>query len=112
MKRKFWIVLLMIASGCGGMLVQFTDNQVADLIFLGISRVFNTVAFGLFGLISAETFPTAIRSTGLGVTEAMSNLGNMAAPFFVTLAQVLSFEAVFIGGILNLVGGSSMLLVK
>ena len=85
---------------------------MADLVFLGCSRVANTIAFGLFGLISAETFPTAIRSTGLGITEAMSNVGNMGAPFLVTLAQVLSFKAVFVGGFLNVAGGTSMFLVK
>jgi len=42
----------------------------------------------------------------------MSNLGNMGAPFLVRLAQVLRFEAVFVGGFLNLAGGASMLLVK
>jgi len=41
----------------------------------------------------------------------MSNLGNMGAPFLVTLAQFLRFKAIFVGGFLNLIGGSSMLLV-
>ena len=107
-----WIVILMILSGAFGLLVQITDNQLVDIIFLGVSRLFNTVGFALFGLISSETFPTTIRSTGLGITEAMSNLGNMGAPFLVRLAQVLRFEAVFVGGFLNLAGGASMLLVK
>lgn len=112
MKRKLWIVILMILSGVFGVLVQVTDNQFTDIVFLGISRLFNTVGFALFGLISSETFPTAIRSTGLGITEAMSNLGNMGAPFLVTLSQHLSIKAVFLGGFLNFGGGASMLLVK
>lgn len=112
MKRKFWIVVLMLLSGVFGLLVEVTDNQLTDIIFLGISRLFNTVGFALFGLISSETFPTTIRSTGLGITEAMSNLGNMGAPFLVTLSQFLRFKAVFVGGFLNLAGGASMLAVK
>jgi len=79
---------------------------------IGISRLLNTVGFALFSLITSETFPTEIRSTGLGVSEAMSNLGNMGAPFLVTLAQIMSVKAVFIGGFMNLVGGVSMFLVK
>ena len=68
MKRKFWIVILMILSGIFGLLVEVTDNQLTDIIFLGCSRLFNTVGFALFSLISSETFPTTIRSTGLGIT--------------------------------------------
>jgi hypothetical protein len=82
------------------------------LILIGISRLFNTVGFALFSLISAETFPTSIRSTGLGVSEAMSNFGNMGAPFLVTLANFSSLKAIFMGGFLNVIGGFSMLIVK
>ena len=48
-----WIVILMILSGSFGLLVEITDNQLVDIIFLGISRLFNTVGFALFGLISS-----------------------------------------------------------
>lgn len=58
----------MIISGTLGICVQFADSQIGDLILIGSSRLFNTVAFALFSLISAETFPTSIRSTGLGVS--------------------------------------------
>jgi hypothetical protein len=81
-------------------------------LLIGFSRLFNTVGFALFSLITSETFPTEIRSTGLGVSEAMSNLGNMAAPFLVTISQVSNVKAVFFGGFVNLLGGVSMLLVK
>lgn len=112
MKRRFWIVVLMILSGIFGILVQFSQSRFMDIALIGTSRLFNTVGFALFSLISSETFPTTIRSTGLGITEAMSNLGNMGAPFLVTLAQFMRFKAIFVGGFLNLVGGSSMLLVE
>jgi len=36
----------------------------------------------------------------------------MGAPFLVTLAQFLNFKAIFVGGFLNLAGGTSMLIVK
>jgi hypothetical protein len=112
MKRRFWIVVLMILSGILGVCVEFTDSQVGALLLIGGSRLLNTVGFALFSLISAETFPTAIRSTGLGVSEAMSNLGNMGAPFIVTLANFSKLKAVFIGGFFNIGGGLTMLLVK
>ncbi len=58
----------MILSGGFGLLVQTSDDKTVDIVFLALSRLFNTVGFALFGLISSETFPTAIKSTGLGIT--------------------------------------------
>jgi hypothetical protein len=112
MKRRLWIVVLMLLSGAFGVCVEFSNSQAGDLVLIGCSRLLNTVAFALFSLISAETFPTSIRSTGLGVSEAMSNLGNMAAPFLVTLANFSQLKAVFIGGFFNIGGGLAMLIVK
>ena len=112
MKRKTWIVILMILSGILGVCIEFSKMEIADLVLIGFSRLFNTVGFALFSLITSETFPTEIRSTGLGVSEAMSNLGNMVAPFLVTLAQISNVKAIFFGGFMNLIGGLSMLLVK
>ncbi len=53
MKRKLWIIVLMILSGTLGVCVQFSNSQIGDLVLIGVSRLFNTVAFALFSLISA-----------------------------------------------------------
>jgi len=58
----------MIISGMLGISVQFSQSKTVDLVLIGGSRLFNTVGFALFSLITSETFPTAIRSTGLGIT--------------------------------------------
>lgn len=42
----------------------------------------------------------------------MSNFGNMAAPFVVTFAQLLTVKAAVAGGCLNVLGGLCMFLVK
>jgi hypothetical protein len=55
-----------------------------ELAFIGLSRLFNTFGFALFSLITTESFPTEIKSTGTGISEAMSNLGNMGAPFLLS----------------------------
>lgn len=103
----------MILSGSMGLLIQFTDtSSVVELIFMGASRLFNTVAFALFSLICSESFPTAVKSTGMGITEAMSNVGNMIAPFLVIFAQTLGVKAILIGGIINIAGGFTMSIVK
>ena len=42
----------------------------------------------------------------------MSNLGNMAAPFLVTVSDDLGVKAIFIGGFVCIAGGLSMSFVK
>ena len=42
----------------------------------------------------------------------MSNLGNMSAPFLVTLGDQIGVKGVFISGIVCIVGGLSMTFVK
>jgi hypothetical protein len=68
--------------------------------------------FGLYSLITTESFPSGIKTTGTGVVEAMSNLGNMASPFVVTLADKFDLQSMFIGGIVCLFGGLVMFLSK
>lgn len=75
----------MCSAGVLGVLLQVMPaGSVVEIIFIAFSRLFNTFGFALFSLITTESFPTEIRSTGTGVSEAMSNLGNMGAPFLVT----------------------------
>lgn len=89
-----------------------SPGSVIEIIFVGLSRVGNTFSFALFSLITTESFPTEIRSTGTGVSEAMSNLGNMGAPFLRSGAAKIGVKGVFIGGFVCIAGGASMLLVK
>jgi hypothetical protein len=88
-------------------------------VFIGISRLANsnsiTIAafcFGLYSLITTESFPSGIKTTGTGVVEAMSNLGNMASPFIVTLADKFGLQSMFIGGVVCAAGGLVMFLSK
>jgi hypothetical protein len=64
----------------------------------------------LFGLITTESFPTSIKTTGTGIVEALSNLGNMASPFIVTFAGKINVQSIFLGGILILIGCVPMFL--
>ena len=66
----------------------------------------------MYSLITTESFPPGIKTTGTGVVEAMSNLGNMASPFIVTLADKFSLQSMFIGGIVCAAGGVIMFLSK
>jgi hypothetical protein len=42
----------------------------------------------------------------------MSNLGNMASPFIVTIAEKINVQSMLVGGIVCLAGAASMLLSK
>jgi uncharacterized protein YjfI (DUF2170 family) len=69
MYRKISIIILMIISGCVGIFIQFTSTKSGiELALVGISRICNTFAFTLFSLITTESFPTSIKSTGTGVS--------------------------------------------
>ena len=113
MHRKRWIMIFMVLSGAIGLIMQFAvAKSEFETVLIAISRLFNTFGFALFSLITTESFPTSIRSTGTGISEAMSNLGNMSAPFLVTLGDELGVKGVFISGIVCIVGGLSMTFVK
>lgn len=52
MPRKLWIILVMCVSGAFGVLVQLTGaTEALELVFIGLSRLLNTVGFALFSLI-------------------------------------------------------------
>ena len=121
MKRKRWLIFFMLISSAIGILFQFVlrkeDKQwdadrYIETVFIGISRLANTFCFGLYSLITTESFPSGIKTTGTGVVEAMSNLGNMASPFIVTLADKWGLQSMFIGGVVCGVGGVIMFLSK
>lgn len=66
----------------------------------------------MYSLITTESFPSSIKTTGTGIVEAMSNLGNMASPFIVTLADKFSLQSMFIGGVICAFGGLIMFFSK
>lgn len=103
----------MITAGVIGVIDELTvQSSDLEIALIGISRLCNTFSFALFSLITTQSFPTSIRSTGTGVSEAMSNLGNMAAPFLVTISDDIGVKAVFIGGFVCIAGGLCMSFVK
>ena len=63
-------------------------------------------------MITTESFPSSIKTTGTGVVEALSNLGNMASPFIVTIADKMGIQSICIGGVVCLVGAVAMLFSK
>lgn len=67
------------------------------LLVLGpLVAFFGTGYFSGFGAVAAETFPTAIRATALGVTYNSGRLLSAVAPFIVgTMAQNRGFGAAF-----------------
>ena len=69
MYRKRWIMTFMVAAGIIGIIDQLTvQSSDLEIALIAVSRLFNTFSFALFSLITTESFPTSIRSTGTGVS--------------------------------------------
>ena len=106
-------MIFMILPGVIGVIIQpIIQNSHFQILLIGLSRISNTFSFALFGLITTQSFPTSIRSTGIGISQALSNLGNMISPFLVTISDNIGVKAVFIGGFVCIVGGFSMFFVQ
>jgi predicted MFS family arabinose efflux permease len=112
-QRRLCLMVLMFLSALFSLLVQTTDQRFLELSLIGGSRLFNSMGFAVFNLLTSETFPTTIRSTGIGVADALSNLGNMSAPFLVVFVQFFmpGLKTAFVGGLMNLASGASLFFV-
>ena len=60
---------------------------VMSLAFLGKWSV--TVAFGIVYVLSAEVFPTEVRTTGLGASSCVARAGAMAAPWIALMGTTM-----------------------
>ena len=56
---------------------------VMTLAFLGKLAI--TVSFGIVYVLTAEIFPTEVRTTGLGSSSCVARAGAMAAPWIALL---------------------------
>lgn len=63
-------------------------------------------------MITTESFPNSIKTTGTGIVEAFSNLGNIVSPFIVTISDHLGIQSIFIGGVVCLIGALALLFAK
>lgn len=60
------------------------DNQVLQSIVISITRVGCVFAYSLISILETESFQADIRSTAIGLTKALSQLGRIGVPYLIT----------------------------
>ncbi|CAI9731796.1 organic cation transporter protein-like [Octopus vulgaris] len=79
------------------------------LVVLGKSGI--SAAFSSIYLLSAEIFPTVVRTNGLGVASMTSRIGSMLAPFILHLSYYVKWLPLSIFGVLSFISGMMILLL-
>ncbi len=94
-RKRTYVTYLLMAAILLGLYARVREPWV--LLLLGpFVAFFGTGYFTGFGIVTAESYPTAIRATAQGLTYNIGRLASAAAPFVVgTLADQRGFGAAF-----------------
>ncbi|AMY07335.1 Sialic acid permease [Luteitalea pratensis] len=94
-RRRTYVTYLLMAAMLLGLYAQVRSPLV--LLLLGpFVAFFGTGYFTGFGIVTAESYPTAVRATAQGLTYNTGRLASAAAPFVVgSLADQRGFTAAF-----------------
>ncbi|XP_038044550.1 organic cation transporter protein-like [Patiria miniata] len=82
-----------------------TDLTVVILVFAMLGKLFSTAAFDIIFLMSAEVFPTVLRSAAFGASAMVGKVGGMVAPFIVYLNVIHNSIPMIVFGVLSLLAG-------
>ncbi|CAI9731807.1 organic cation transporter protein-like [Octopus vulgaris] len=88
-KGSFWFPVILVVLG------KF-----------GISGAFTSIF-----LLSAEIFPTVVRTNGLGIASLSSRIGGISAPFLLQLSYYVKWLPLSIFGLLSVIAGLLLLLL-
>ena len=94
--RKWTIILYMIGGGCSAFCMANTRDQ-GLIIFFGscLSFFMNGTYAGIYAY-TPEVYPTAFRTTGMGVASSFGRLGGLSAPIVIGLTYAhIGFGGVF-----------------
>ena len=94
-RKRTYVTYLLMAAVLLGLYAQVRSPLV--LLWLGpFVAFFGTGYFTGFGIVTAESYPTAIRATAQGLTYNTGRLASAAAPFVVgSLADQRGFALAF-----------------
>lgn len=94
-RKRAYVTYLLVAAAL--MFVYARVQHPVVLLVMGPAvAFFGTGYFTGFGVVTAETYPTAIRATAQGLTYNVGRLASAAAPLAVgTLADQRGFDAAF-----------------
>uniref|UniRef100_W5UFF3 Putative transporter SVOPL n=1 Tax=Ictalurus punctatus TaxID=7998 RepID=W5UFF3_ICTPU len=93
MGRKFSMVVLQVLSAIFFMLINICTTMFGFTVLLFLLRSLVSMNFNVVYIYTAEVYPTAVRSIGMGFCTSFSRIGGMIAPF---VAQVLMSKSVLL----------------
>src|SRR5918993_446221 len=94
-RKRTYVTYLLMAALLLGLYAQ-VRSPLALLLLGPLVAFFGTGYFTGFGIVTAESYPTAIRATAQGLTYNTGRLASAAAPFVVgSLADQRGFTAAF-----------------
>uniref|UniRef100_A0A8C2QB81 SVOP-like n=1 Tax=Cyprinus carpio TaxID=7962 RepID=A0A8C2QB81_CYPCA len=91
--RKPSMVILLVLSAIFFMLVNICTTMFGFTVLLFLLRSVVSMNFNAVYIYTAEVYPTAVRSLGMGFCTSFSRVGGMIAPF---IAQVLMSKSVIL----------------
>ncbi|XP_051544223.1 putative transporter SVOPL isoform X2 [Myxocyprinus asiaticus] len=91
--RKPSMVILLVLSAVFFMLVNICTTMFGFTVLLFLLRSVVAMNFNVVYIYTAEVYPTAVRSIGMGFCTSFSRIGGMIAPF---IAQVLMSKSVIL----------------
>ncbi|KAK3775885.1 hypothetical protein RRG08_011449 [Elysia crispata] len=102
--------VLCLACGVIGQYTSGLGHLITALALAG--KCFSGAIFVTFFVYATELYPTVIRNIGLGFGLVWARLGGVLAPQFNQWSKaLLGFDAIYVFGVLSLVGGFAILLL-
>jgi len=93
--RKWTIILYMIGGGIAALLMSGTRQESLITVFGFVLSFFMNGTYAGIYAYTPEVYPTAFRTTGMGVASSFGRLGGIAAPLIIGFA----FARIGFGGI-------------
>ncbi|XP_050963378.1 LOW QUALITY PROTEIN: putative transporter SVOPL [Labeo rohita] len=91
--RKPSMAILQVLSAFFFLLVNICTTMLGFTVLLFLLRSVVSMNFNVVYIYTAEVYPTAVRSIGMGFCTSFSRVGGMIAPF---IAQVLMSKSVIL----------------
>jgi MFS transporter, putative metabolite:H+ symporter len=97
--RKWTIILFMVGGGISAFfLSNVRDETLIPLFAFFLSFFMNGTYAGIY-IYTPEVYPTAFRTTGMGVASAFGRIGGIAAPIIIGFA----FSRIGFGGVFAMI---------
>lgn len=96
-RKRALIVLLVISCLSVGLLFSYSHgvSPAAMVLFLTVARGTVWASYSTVWVITAEIFPTTIRSSGMGVCSSVSRFSSIITPFIANLRLTESIMVYF-----------------